>query len=91
MLNNSKEAIAGSLKPMISEARRKKLWLHAHYHNIWMSPDELEHENAQGKFLWDPINWTLRDPAEYVAEAAKAVERSQAELARVIQKVAGVQ
>lgn len=59
------------LQPLIEEARRRRLWLYCRYQNLWFSPAELEAENANGKFRWGPVNFELRDPLEYVAQAEK--------------------
>jgi hypothetical protein len=84
---DSKENIATMLAPLIGEARRRKLWLYCSYQGLWFSPDELAKENANGKFLWGPVNWQLRDPAEGLARLAQKVDDARAEMNRFIARL----
>jgi hypothetical protein len=65
------------LKPLIAEAKATDRWLHCHYQDLWFSPEQLEAANAQGRFLWGPVNWTLRDPQERVAILSRDVENAR--------------
>lgn len=79
--------VADMLKPLISEAREKGLWLWCHYQDIWFSPSELEQQNANGKFLWGPVNWKLRDPTERLREAERRLSEAQREVDAIRQKI----
>ncbi len=54
------------MRQIIARAKPAGLWLHASYHDLWFSPQELERSQARGKFCWGPVNWTLRHPQEYL-------------------------
>jgi len=81
-MSDDKDAIKASLVPLIAEARATKKWLWCNYQDMWFSPSELEKANAEGRFLWGPINWRLRDPQERVLELERAVSGAQAQLER---------
>lgn len=85
-MTETQKSVGALLKPLIEQAREQGLWLHCRYQNIWMSPDDLERENTAGRFLWGPVNWILRDPQEYVAQARLEVEKANNKLARVLEK-----
>lgn len=78
-----KEEVLAELKPLIDQARREGLWLWCYYQDLWFSPDQLEAENANGKFIWGAVNWKLRDPAERVHEAEARARSALEEVARV--------
>lgn len=72
-MNKGGNVTKEDLLPLIEEARKQGLWLHyPAYRPIWFSPDELEAENKQGKYLLDPSIWRLRDPSERLEELFKA-------------------
>jgi hypothetical protein len=75
------EEVRQLLLLLIEEARRGGLWLHAKSHDLWFSPDELESLNLAGQFLWGPVNWTLRDPKEHVAQIRQRITGLEKELA----------
>ena len=70
-------------KELIEEARRRGLWLHCTYQDLWFSPDQLEAENKNGKFRWGPVNWRLRDPHEYAEQAERRAQLASQEAARI--------
>jgi hypothetical protein len=72
-----------TLAPLIEQARAERKWLWCYYQDIWFSPDQLAEQNANGKFLWSPINWKLRDPQERVAEADKRADQARRDADRV--------
>lgn len=73
----------GELKALTEKARSEKKWLWCSYQDIWFSPDQLDAENAAGRYRWGAINWKLRDPAERVAEAKRRVDAATAEFQRI--------
>ena len=77
-----KSAIRSELAVLIERARKEGRWLWCSYQNLWFSPGELEKENANGSFLWGPVNWSLRDPKAWVQEAADEALKAQRELLR---------
>tara|TARA_Y100000310_G_scaffold83131_1_gene79812 strand:+ start:4012 stop:4296 length:285 start_codon:yes stop_codon:yes gene_type:complete len=74
--------IRQSLDPLFRQARAEGLWFFCSYQQLWFSPDELAAEHENGKFLWGPVNWHLRDPAEREQQLRGAVERAGNELYR---------
>lgn len=81
-MKDDPEAIKADLAVLIGEARASGKWLWCHYQNLWFSPDDLATQNANSKFLWGPVNWRLRDPAEHVAELAREAANAQDTLNR---------
>lgn len=75
--------IAQQLDEMIQTARAEGKWLWCRYQDIWFSPDQLKEQNRNGKFLWGPVNWTLRDPKERVNEAKARADAAAGEYARI--------
>ena len=71
-----------ALKQLIDQARHEGKWLHCTYQDLWFRPDELAAENANGRFLWGPVNWTLRDPSEHIAKLQRDIKAKEDELAR---------
>lgn len=69
------------LHSLIQNARSQRLWLWCSYQNLWFSPDELEAKNNEGKFLWGPVNWKLRDPKEHIQQLEQDVECAEDALA----------
>ena len=80
---SASDEVKAELAPLIEQARAEGLWLWCHYQDLWFSPDELQAQNAKGKFLWGAVNWMLRDPQERVKQAEAAAQRAANELARV--------
>ena len=68
------------LRPLIQEAKDRKMWLHTYYQDIWFSPDELEAMNKEGRFLWGPVNWELRNPKERVEILKRGIHNAKKEL-----------
>lgn len=56
------------LRNIIARAKKEKKWLFTHYQGLWFSPVDLEKANAEGRYLWGEVNWTLRDPQEHLCE-----------------------
>lgn len=51
-------------------ARSQNLWF---FHGglsgpLWFSPDDLEAEQKNGKFIWGAGNWQLRSPLDQLAQ-----------------------
>jgi len=67
------------LDELIGRARQEGKWLWCRYHGLWFSPDQLEAENAAGRFRWGPESWKLRDPKEYLTEAEALVSAALAQ------------
>lgn len=79
--------LAQQLREMIQRARAESKWLWCRYQGLWFSPNALEEQNRNGKFLWGPMNWELRDPAERIEEAKARRDAAQKEVDRVIDEV----
>lgn len=75
--------IADQLRGLIQQARSERKWLWCRYQDMWFSPDQLEEANRDGRFLWGPVNWQLRDPQERVDEARRRLESAEAEYERI--------
>lgn len=71
------------LRKLTAQARAEGKWLWCHYQDIWFSPDQLDEQNAVGKFIWGPVNWQLRDPKERLAEAKARVDRANEEYLKI--------
>ena len=58
------QIILQALEPMKAEAREKGLvFQHTGMHKeIRLTVGELEEANANGKFIWGPVNWRLEKP-----------------------------
>lgn len=70
-----------ALDALFERARREGLWF---FHNgisgqFWYSPDELQAEQENGKFIWGAVNWQLRDPHDYLRQANAAIEAAHKE------------
>lgn len=66
-----------NLESLFAEAERKRLWFYCSYQELWFSPKELREEQANGSFVWGPVNWVLRDPMERLEELMKATESAR--------------
>lgn len=87
-MTTQSEAIRMMLRPLIESARSRGMWLWCSYQDLWFSPDELEAKNSQGRFLWGPINWILRDPREHIQQLEHKIERAEDNLTTLRQRVA---
>lgn len=56
------------MQPLFEKAIREGLWFYAVYQALWFSPEELETANNNGKYLWGPFNWQLRNPQQKMEE-----------------------
>jgi len=79
-LDRLKNTVKAELEALCAQARAEKKWLFCSYQEIWFSPDELQEQNAKGKFLWGAKNWTLLDPYEKVNRLKVAAVFAQREL-----------
>lgn len=75
------------LRELIGRARHEGKWLWCHYQDLWFSPDQLETQNKQGKFVWGAVNWKLRDPQERLDEANARYVQAQAERDRIADEI----
>lgn len=78
------------LDAMFAEARAKGLWFYISsltVSEMWFSPDELEAEQKNGKFIWGAVNWRLRPPHEMIAEKAREVENARNSYDRAIARL----
>jgi hypothetical protein len=76
--DDPKEILA-SLEPLFKEAEEKKLWFHCNYQDMWFSPKELRAAHAEGRLIWGPVNWRLRDPYARLWQIADEVKKLTAE------------
>ncbi len=74
-----KELVLAGLIPMIKEAREKKLFLYNSYYDLWFSPKELEDYNSEDRYVWGAVNWHLKDPAIYLKQLGKNVQKAKDE------------
>lgn len=75
------------LAKLIAKAKREKKWLWQRYHDLWLAPEELTAQNEAGKFIWDCLNWDLRDPMEHLAEAKKRTAAAIAEETNIAERI----
>jgi len=78
------------LTMLIEQARNEGKWLHCAYQDLWFSPNELEKENANGRFRWRPENWEVCNPCVEVAQLQKEVSNAQDALVSFEKRVANV-
>ena len=81
------EEVKQELESLCKEAEEKKLWIHCHYQNLWFTPNELRTANADGRFIWGRVNFTLRDPQEKLDEIDRQIERLNSERSLVLAKI----
>lgn len=81
---------AVSRSTLIAQARAEGKWLYARFHDIWLSPDQLEKENTEGNFLWDTEAFTLCDPNERLRQIALKIGALEIERTRLLIQMAGV-
>lgn len=80
------------LYQFIQQARAEGKWLFINSlatGPLWFSPDELEAEHREGKFMWGVGNWHMRDPREQLAAADRAVAAAQNERDRIAKRIGG--
>ena len=87
-MTTQSEAKRMMLRGLIESARSRGMWLWCSYQDLWFSPDELEAKNSQGKFLWGPINWILRDPRDHIQQLEQKIERAEDDLTTLRGRVA---
>lgn len=70
------QASCEALDELFKRARKEHLWffLGGLTGPIWFSPDELEAQQKEGKFIWGADNWRLRNPQERVQELTREIE-----------------
>lgn len=73
-----------ALDEMFGQATKAGLWF---FHGglsgpLWFSPVELDAQQKKGQFVWGAVNWTLRDPREFLEEARTKVQAALAECQR---------
>lgn len=59
---NNVELIKAELKPLFERARKENLLFYERYTNSSLTPDELEHEQKHGRYIWGAVNWQLVPP-----------------------------
>jgi hypothetical protein len=60
---SERQAILDGLKPLFKKARKEKLLFQSNYdRDIIFTPDELKKAQAEGRFVWGPVNWELIEP-----------------------------
>lgn len=84
---DEKAQILEMLTPLFKKADAEGLWFYCSYQSMWFSPAELREAQANGKFVWGPVNWQLLQPSQRVAEleddivmAKRALEMFKARL-----------
>lgn len=83
----TKEEIIQELEPMFIEARNKKLWFRSTYQDIWFSPDELENEQKNNKFVWGVAHWRLVDPNVLIGKKESEIYYLVLDLEKTRQRV----
>ena len=64
----SKQEILNNLEPLFKKAKEDGLWFYTRYYDLWFSPKELRENHKNEKFIWDAVNWELRDPMERIKQ-----------------------
>lgn len=83
--------IIKALEPMFKQADAEGLWFRSSYQDIWLSPDELRRYQADGKFVWGPINWELRNPIQLTMGIAAQIHELQQRLESIQRRIKGSQ
>jgi len=86
-IGGEKMSVFEPLKLMHQTAMKEGLWFYSSYPSFWASPEELEQENIAGNWRWDPKNWQLRDPNEYIKQAQAKMEKACKEVNRAVDRV----
>lgn len=68
------------MQELFVRARREHLWFHSNYQDLWFSPAQLEREQANGRFLWGPANWTLEHPENHAAALVRLRDSIQIQI-----------
>ena len=79
--------ILQSLEPLFRKAERECLWFRSPYQDLWFSPAELRANQANGRFIWGPENWELRDPIELVIQAARELQSAKTKFEAIMLRV----
>lgn len=88
MTQSTKTAdILNSLEPLFETAKRKKLWFHCNYQDLWFSPQELRENHAEGRFIWGPQNWTLRNPQELINQIKTEIKGNEVRLEQLQKRI----
>lgn len=69
-LSPQEQVVILSLHPMFAEAEEKGLWFYSEsgeQGEVWCSPGFLKTQQSQGRMIWSPEHWELRNPLEYMA------------------------
>jgi hypothetical protein len=77
---SKKDEVIRGLKPLFAEARKTGKWFYSAYQCLWFSPDELEKNQRDGRFLWGAVNWQLRKPEEELLRYKNTIRMLQAEM-----------
>lgn len=64
------------LEPMFEQAERESLWFRSNYQGVSFSPTELRKEQAQGRLIWGPVNWTLFNPETLLKNAEREYDKA---------------
>jgi len=78
-----------NLVPMMERAKKEGLWFRSHYQHLWFSPEDLEEEWKNKKFLWGACNWTLLKPEERLSVINKKIKRLEEQKSRFIGDLKG--
>ncbi len=68
-MSTQDQSLLISLKPLFEEAEEKGLWFYHESHEvgqIWCSPEYLRLQQSEGKMIWSPEHWELRNPLYYM-------------------------
>ena len=83
-----KTEILQSLEPLFQQAEAEKKWFYCAYQDMWISPKDLRQSHSQGRLIWGPVNWALRDPSELLELHRKRTLDAQQELANLKARIA---
>jgi hypothetical protein len=84
---SEKQIILDGMKPLFERARKEKLIFRSTYRGAIFTPDELEKKQADGYFIWGPVNWELVEPGGIIAGLKKDIERAQREYQRFLDRI----
>jgi len=77
------------IAPLIEEARKSGAWLHIPYQDVWRSPDELEKDNAEGRFLFDAKTIRIRPVKDYLDQLDASILRMTEYRASILKRSGG--
>lgn len=76
-------------KLIIQEAKEKCLWFHFPRVAVFLSPDELEQHQKEGRYIWGTKNHVLIEPAEIINRKQQQIQRINDEIDELRKRIFG--